>query len=81
MKESQLELKERKRVEVALRESEGRYALAVRGANDGIWDWNLKSGLVYYSPRWKAILGYADEEISDKLEDGSAGSTRMILKR
>ncbi len=66
---SQLELKERKRVEIALRESEERYALAVRGANDGIWDWNLKSGLVYYSPRWKAILGYAEEEISDKLDE------------
>ena len=66
---SQQELKERKRVEIALRESEERYALAMRGANDGIWDWNLKTGLVHYSPRWKTMLGYAEDEITDKLEE------------
>jgi len=66
---SQQELKERKKVEIALRESEERYALAVRGANDGVWDWNLKTGLVHYSPRWKAMLGYSEDEISDKLDE------------
>ncbi len=59
------EITERQRVESALRESEERYALAVRAANDGLWDWNLKKSQIYYSPRWKQMLGYSDEEISD----------------
>lgn len=46
-----------------LRESEERYALAVRAANDGIWDWNLKANEIYYSDRWKEMLGYKEDEI------------------
>ncbi|UCH61047.1 MAG: EAL domain-containing protein [Anaerolineales bacterium] len=62
---SQQEITERKRIEDTLREAEGRYALAVRGANDGIWDWDLKSNKIYFSPRWKSTLGYGDTEIGD----------------
>jgi diguanylate cyclase (GGDEF)-like protein/PAS domain S-box-containing protein len=55
----------RKHAEEALRKSEERYALAARAANDGLWDWDLASGKIYFSPRWKSMLGWAEHEISD----------------
>jgi diguanylate cyclase (GGDEF)-like protein/PAS domain S-box-containing protein len=60
---------ERKRTEHALRESEARYALAARGANDGLWDWDIAGGTTYYSPRWKEMLGYALHEIGTSLDE------------
>jgi diguanylate cyclase (GGDEF)-like protein/PAS domain S-box-containing protein len=49
----------------ALKRAEERYALAWRGTNDGLWDWNFATNRIYYSPRWKSILGYDDEQIAD----------------
>ena len=54
---------ERRRAELALRESEERLSLAFAGAKEGVWDWNLETGAVVYSERWKRMLGYADDEI------------------
>ncbi len=60
---------ERRRVEEMLRESEERYSLAMQGTSDGLWDWNLTTQKVYYSPRWKNMLGFSDAEIGDSPEE------------
>jgi diguanylate cyclase (GGDEF)-like protein/PAS domain S-box-containing protein len=49
----------------ALSESQERYALAVHAASDGIWDWDLTEDRVYFSPRWRAILGRAEQAEED----------------
>ncbi|MGQ9369946.1 sensor domain-containing protein [Azospirillum sp. A39] len=61
---SQADITGRKLAEQQLRRSEERYALAARGANDGLWDWDLVTGDIYYSPRWKAMLGHAEADVA-----------------
>nr|WP_316642898.1 EAL domain-containing protein [uncultured Roseateles sp.] len=46
----------------ALRASEQRYALAVQGANDGMWDWDIAGAAVYFSPRWLTLMGLSPEQ-------------------
>lgn len=53
----------------ALKEREERLALVIRATNDGILDWDLRTNQVYFSPRWKEMLGYADDEIGNTFDD------------
>lgn len=53
---------ERHQAELALRKSEERYVLAARGSTGGVWDWDIRTGGVYYSARFRELLGYTPEE-------------------
>ncbi|HEV2786155.1 MAG TPA: EAL domain-containing protein [Solirubrobacteraceae bacterium] len=70
----------------ALAESEQRYALAMAGANDGLWDWDLRTDQLYVSARWKAMLGYASTELGsspaewlDRIHPDDAARVRQAL--
>jgi len=58
-----------KQAQESLKESEERYALAARGSNDGLWDWNLSANVVHFSPRWKSMLGYQEGQIGNAPEE------------
>lgn len=63
--------RERQRIQSELSESEDRWQLALRGNNDGIWDWNIQTNTVFFSARWKEMLGYADDEIGNYIDEWS----------
>jgi len=55
--------------EIAIREAEERWQFALEGAGHGVWDQNLMSGRVFFSPLWKQMLGHAEHEIGDRFEE------------
>lgn len=61
-------LRQERRLRQALAHSEERLQLAVSGSNDGLWDWDVRSGGLYFSPRCAAMLGYAAHELSQARE-------------
>jgi diguanylate cyclase (GGDEF)-like protein/PAS domain S-box-containing protein len=54
-----------------LRLSEERWQLALHGAGDALWDWEISTGHVFRSPRWRAMLGYEETEVGDTFEEFS----------
>lgn len=57
------------RREIDLKESEFRWKFAIEGSGDGLWDWDVSGGKVFYSPTWKALLGYSQQEIAGDLHE------------
>lgn len=65
----QVELVGRVQAERGLQLLEERYGLAIRGVDDALWEWNLKNDRAYFSTRWKSMIGYADHELSDRIDE------------
>ena len=63
------DITERKQAEVALREGNARMELATRSSNIGMWDWDLRTDQVYFSPEWKRQIGYEEDELPGRYEE------------
>jgi PAS domain S-box-containing protein len=68
---TEMDITTRKLAEQRLKISQERLYLALQGANDGMWDWNYQTDEVYFSPRWKSMLGYADNELENHMDTWS----------
>lgn len=63
------EVQRRRRTEAALKASEERWSFALEGSGDGVWDWNVKTNQVFFSRRWKALLGFEEHELANRFEE------------
>jgi PAS domain S-box-containing protein len=66
---NRIDISELKNTAQALADSEQRWELAISGANDGIWDWNPQTGEVFFSERWKTMLGYSGDEVCSDVKE------------
>ncbi|MEB3289904.1 MAG: PAS domain S-box protein, partial [Leptolyngbya sp.] len=64
-----IDITERTKTEAALKDSEMRWQFALEGAGDGLWDWEIKTNHVFFSRRWKTMLGYEDHEIESTIDE------------
>ncbi|MBN1116927.1 MAG: PAS domain S-box protein, partial [Bacteroidales bacterium] len=62
-------------------ESEERFNLAMQASNDGLFDWNLETNEIYYSPGWKKILGYEDHELPNDISIWESLTEPQDLKK
>lgn len=57
------------RLNKELQKEKNRFELAVNGAENGLFDWDVETNNVYYSPQWKSMIGFRENEIDDKFEE------------
>ena len=75
------DITERKLAERKLKESEEKYNLAMQATSDGLYDWNVHTNEVYYSPNWKKMLGYAEDELENHLSTWEMLTNAQDIKR
>jgi len=62
------DITDKKEAEIELQKSREQFALAVDGTNDGIWDWDIKNNVTFFSKRWKELIGFDEDEIEHSFE-------------